>query len=176
MATHLYNAMSPFAHRAPGAIGAALIDDRVTVGLIPDGIHSHPASLRLAIRCKGTDRIALVTDMMSAAGMPPGSYELGGQRVTVDETSARIENGSLAGSILTLDTALRNIVRWTDVTPAAAIHMMTEVPARVLGLSRTGRLATGHDADLTLFGADLSVQWTVIGGKVMERRKEVMAS
>ncbi len=117
MATHLYNAMSPFGHRAPGVIGAALVDDRVTVGLIADGVHSHPASVRLAIRAKGADRIALVSDIMPAAGMPPGVYTLGGQTVTVDETTAKLADGTLAGSIATLDQAVRNIVRWTDATP-----------------------------------------------------------
>ena len=77
MATHLFNAMSPFGHREPGAIGAVLTDGRVTAGLIADGVHSHPAALRLAFQAKGPDRIALVTDMMAAAGMPPGTYRLG---------------------------------------------------------------------------------------------------
>jgi N-acetylglucosamine-6-phosphate deacetylase len=166
MATHLYNAMSPFEHRAPGAIGAALTDDRVTVGLIADGIHSHPASLQLAVRAKGAVRIALVSDLMAAGGMPPGRYELGGQPVTVDEDSARLADGTLAGAILTLDGAIRNIVRWTDATPAQAIGMATEVPARLLGLADAGRIAVGCDADLVLFDEDLRVQATYIAGRL----------
>lgn len=171
MATHLYNAMSPFGHRAPGAIGAALTDDRVTVGLIADGIHSHPASLALALRAKGADRVALVSDLMAAAGMGPGTYALGGQRVTVDATSARLEDGTLAGAILTLDQAIRNVVRWTDATPAAAIRMASEVPARVLGLSRAGHIAVGRDADLVLFDAQLTVMATLVGGEPAYRRE-----
>lgn len=170
MVTHLFNAMPPFQHRAPGAMGAALVDDRVTAGLIPDGIHSHPASLRLAIKTKGPDRIVLVTDMMSAAGMPAGSYELGGQRVIVDERSARIESGSLAGSILTLDQAIRNVVRWTDLSPVQAIRMATEVPARLLGLERIGRIVVGADADLVLLDQQLCLHSTIIRGDVVVER------
>ena len=172
MATHLYNAMSPFSHRSPGAIGATLDDDRLTAGLIVDGVHSHPVSVRLALRAKGTERICLVSDMMSAAGMPPGRYRLGGREVVVDETSARLLDGTLAGSILTLDQAIRNVVAWTGTTVADAIRMASEVPARLLGLTRTGRLAVGCDADLTLFDNRLMVTGTMVGGQTVYRREE----
>src|SRR6266545_4624461 len=89
MVTHLYNAMSGFNHRTPGTVGAALLDDRVVVGLIADGVHSHRASVRLALRAKGADRVALVTDAIAGAGMEPGAYSLHGQEVLVDETAAR---------------------------------------------------------------------------------------
>ena len=167
MATHLYNAMSPFGHRAPGVIGAALVDDRVTVGLIADGVHSHPASLRLAVRAKGADRIALVSDIMPAAGMPPGVYIFGGQQVTVDKTTARLADGTLAGSIATLDQAVRNIVRWTDATPVDALRMAGEVPARTLGLPDRGRIAPGAIADIALFDDALTVQATIARGRVV---------
>jgi N-acetylglucosamine-6-phosphate deacetylase len=170
MATHLYNAMSPFGHRAPGAIGAALTDERVTVGLIADGVHSHPASLRLAVRAKGTDRVALVTDMMAGAGMPPGRYQLGGQPVVVDDTASHLDDGTLAGAILTLDQAVRNAVRLAGVTPAQALRMATEVPARLLGLTESGRIVAGAIGDLALFDENLRVVATFIGGEMAYRR------
>ena len=170
MATHLYNAMSPFGHRAPGVIGAGLVDDRVTVGLIADGVHSHPASLQLAVRAKGADRIALVSDIMPAAGMPPGVYLFGGQQVTVDGRSARLADGTLAGSITTLDQAVRNIVCWTDATPVDALRMAGEVPARTLGLSDRGRIVTGAIADIALFDDDLTVRVTIARGRIVYQR------
>ncbi|MGH2557766.1 MAG: N-acetylglucosamine-6-phosphate deacetylase [Thermomicrobiales bacterium] len=171
MATHLFNAMSPFLHRQPGVIGATLIEDRITAGLIPDGIHCHLAALQLAVRAKGWQRIAIVTDMMTAAGMPPGTYGLMGQQVTVSEGSARLADGTLAGSIIMMDEAVRNVVRWTEATPAQALSMASEVPARVLGLERTGRLAAGYDADLTVFDDQLRVMETIIGGQTVYRRE-----
>jgi N-acetylglucosamine-6-phosphate deacetylase len=172
MATHLYNAMSPFHHRDPGVIGGALVDDRVTVGLIPDGIHSHPASLRLAVRAKTPERIAIVTDMMSAAGMAAGVYHLGGQEVIVDEQSARLASGALAGSIILMDEAVRNIIRWTEATPAEAMMMASAAPARVLGLAQTGEIVAGYRADLTLLDQNWSIIATVIDGEVVYRREE----
>ena len=170
MATHLYNAMSPFGHRAPGAIGAALTDERVTVGLIADGVHSHPASLRLAVRAKGTDRVALVTDMMAGAGMPPGRYQLGGQPVVVDDTASHLDDGTLAGAILTLDQAVRNAVRLAGVTPAQALRMATEIPARLMGQTEGGRIVAGALGDLALLDDDLHVVATIIGGEMAYRR------
>jgi len=170
MATHLYNAMSPFAHRSPGVVGAALIDDRVTVGLIADGVHSHPASVQLAVRAKGPTRIALVSDMMPAAGMPSGRYEFGGQPVQVEGAIAKRDDGTLAGSVVTLDQAIRNVAHWTDATIADALRMTTEVPARLLGLPDLGKIATGYLADLALFDDDLNLEATIIGGQVVYRR------
>lgn len=171
MATHLYNAMSPFGHRAPGSVGAALADDRVTVGLIADGAHSHPASLRLAFKAKGADRIALVSDMMPATGMPPGIYEFGGQKVRVDGTTAKLDDGTLAGSVVTLDQMVRNLVRWTGATTVEALRMASEVPARLLGLTDFGRIVPGAVADLVMFDSDLQVQATIVDGEVVYQRE-----
>lgn len=171
MATHLYNAMSPFGHRAPGAIGAALTDDRVSVGLIADGVHAHPASVDLAVRSKGAGRIALVTDMMAAAGMPPGTYALGGQRVNVDGAAARLADRTLAGSIVTMDQAVRNMAMWMGDTMLGAIFQMAGgTPARLLGLHRRGAIGVGGDADLVLLDADLRVRMTIIGGEIVYER------
>jgi len=167
MATHLYNAMSPFGHRAPGAIGAALVDDRVVVGLIVDGVHSHAASVALAVRAKGAERIALITDMISAAGMGPGKYQLGGQAVTVDGQAARLADGTLAGSIVTMDQAVRNAVAWGRATPGQALRMASTTPAEALGLAHTGRLCVGCDADLVLLDDALHVTATIIAGQVV---------
>jgi N-acetylglucosamine-6-phosphate deacetylase len=165
MATHLFNAMSPFTHRAPGAVGAILADDRVVAGLIVDGIHTDPLSIRLAIRAKGVDGIVLVTDMMSAAGLSSGEYALGGKTVMVDATSARLEDGTLAGSIITMDQAVRNTATWGGVTVAEALSMATQVPARLIGSVDVGRLAAGLDADIVLFDEDLHVHATYVGGR-----------
>ena len=102
MATHLYNAMSPFAHRAPGAVGAVLTDDRIVAGIIADGVHAHYAALNLALKAKGPAGLALVTDAVAAAGCAPGRYRLGGPVVISDGSTARLEDGTLAGSTLTM--------------------------------------------------------------------------
>ncbi len=170
MATHLYNAMSPFRHRAPGAVGAAFLDDRITIGLIADGVHSHPASLRLAFKMKHVSRTALVTDMMAAVGMPPGTYTLGGQKVIVDSTSARLADGTLAGSLLTMDQAVRNMLEWVSINVADILRMASETPARLLGLTKVGAIREGMDADLVLLDTNLHVQATIIGGEVVYER------
>ena len=165
MATHLFNAMTSIHHRAPGAMVATLVEDRVTAGLIPDGVHSHPATVRLAIKTKGVDSITVVSDMMAACGLGPGTYPLGTMTVTVTEESARLEDGTLAGSILTMDQALRNLVDWSECTPAEAIHMMTAVPARLLGDVTRGRLVVGARADITTWNSALEPTHTIVGGE-----------
>jgi len=170
LVTHLYSAMSGFGHRAPGAVGAALTDDRVTVGVIADGVHCHPASVRLAVRAKGPDAVALVTDAIAGAGMEPGVYKLDGQDILVDETLAKLPNGKLAGSVLTLDQAVRNVVEWAGSSVAEACRMASEIPARVLGLRSKGRLVAGCDADLVLLDEGLRVLETFREGRSLYRR------
>jgi N-acetylglucosamine-6-phosphate deacetylase len=164
MGTHLFNAMSPFRHRAPGSVGAALLDDRLTVGIIPDGVHCHHAALRLAVKAKGADRVCLVTDAIAGAGMPPGMYQLDGQDVQVTDTLAQLEDGTLAGSILTFDQGVRNVVKW-GYSVADACRMSSEVPAKLLGLSSKGSLSPGFDADLVLLDPELRVLSTFVEGR-----------
>src|SRR5262249_54448047 len=111
--THLFNAMPPLDHRAPGLAGVLLTDREVKVGLIVDGVHLAPATVALAWQSKGATRTTLVTDAMAALGMPPGAYRLGTGEVTVDGVSARLADGRLAGSLLSMDQALRNLVAYT---------------------------------------------------------------
>ncbi|HID51992.1 MAG TPA: N-acetylglucosamine-6-phosphate deacetylase [Anaerolineae bacterium] len=165
--THLFNAQSPLHHREPGLPGALLTDERVTIGLIPDGIHVHPALVKLVWQAGG-NRLTLVTDAMAALGMPPGEYELGDFRVTVDETTCRLPDGTLAGSILSLDTAVCNLIAFTGCTLPQALTTVTTIPARLLGLDgRKGQIAPGYDADLVLLTPDLQVAAAVVGGEVV---------
>jgi N-acetylglucosamine-6-phosphate deacetylase len=151
--THLYNAMSPLGHREPGLMGALLVS-QVPVGMIADGIHSHPAMVKVAYRCKGADGIAIVTDAMEAMGMASGSYRLADRTVVVDDKTARLADGTLAGSILTMDAGVRNMAEFTGCTQAEALTMASATPARILGLNRKGRIAEGCDADLTILDSN----------------------
>lgn len=168
--THLYNAMPALGHRAPGLAGAALTHAQVFAGLIADGIHCHPAMLQLAWRMMGAQRVCLVTDAMAALGMPPGVYRLGDFDVTVDENSARLADGRLAGSVLTLEQALRNVMRWCDLSLAQALPALTSTPAAVLGLPEWGRVARGLPANLTLVDGQGRVQMTVAAGEMVFNR------
>lgn len=159
--THLYNAMAPFHHRRSGALAAALLDDRLTALVIADGVHVDSAALRIAVRCKGR-RLALATDAMAGAGMPPGRYPLAGQAVDCDGTSARLPDGTLAGSTLTMDAAVRNLVRLAGVTPADALFAASLAPRRLLGLPDP--LTVGASADLVVLDTHLAVQATFCNG------------
>lgn len=166
--THLFNAMPSLLHRDPGLPGALLTDDRVTVGLIADGIHTHPAIVKLVWQALGPQRLNLVTDAMAALGMPPGTHWLGDYPVIVDGHSCRLADGTLAGSILPLDQALRNLVLFSGCSVADALATVTATPARLLGLEQDlGRLAPGLRADLVVLSPDLHVLMTMIGGEVV---------
>jgi N-acetylglucosamine-6-phosphate deacetylase len=166
LATHLYNAMSPLRHRAPGAVGAALADDRLTVMLIADGVHVHPAALNVALRSKGPERVVLVTDAIAAAGAPPGRYALAGAEVVSDGQTARLADGTLAGSTLTLDRAVRMMAGLAGARLEDALAMASSVPAAAVGLTDVGRIAVGQAADLTLWSAAMEVTATLVGGVV----------
>jgi N-acetylglucosamine-6-phosphate deacetylase len=170
LATHLYNAMSPLHHRAPGVVGAALADDRMTVMVIPDGVHVHPAALNVALRAKGPDRVVLVTDAVAAAGAPAGRYALAGIEVISDGQSARLADGTLAGSTLTLDRAVRMMAGVAGARLEDALAMASTVPAAAIGLADVGRIAVGQTADLALWSATMEVTATIVGGGVVFRR------
>jgi N-acetylglucosamine-6-phosphate deacetylase len=164
--THLFNAMPPIEHRAPGLAIALLNDARVTVGIIPDGVHVHPALIDLAMKQKTPARLNVVTDAMAALGMPPGNYVLGEAHVHVDETSARLHDGRLAGSILNMRDALVNQTRFAHSSLRDALATMTTTPARVLHLeNERGNIALGYVADLVLLASDLRVIATMVQGQ-----------
>jgi N-acetylglucosamine-6-phosphate deacetylase len=165
-ATHLFNAMSPLGHREPGLAGAALADPRVTVGIIPDGIHVAADVVRVAATAAGPARVSVVTDATAGLGMSPGRYVLGGRDVVLDGTSVRLEgDGRLAGSALTADQALRHFRSFVDWPLGDIVGTMTAVPARLLSLNDRGRIDVGLRADLTLVTDDLEVVATYIGGE-----------
>jgi N-acetylglucosamine-6-phosphate deacetylase len=167
LGTHLYNAMRPLAHREPGTVGALLTDDRVKVGIIADGVHVHEAALRLAHRAKGSEGLILVTDAMQAAGMPPGDYELGRRKVHLEDGAVRLPDGTLAGSALTMDEAVRNAVRFLGISPAKAVRMAAETPAAALNLDGKGQIAVGCDADFVLLDAEGTVLETIVAGETL---------
>ena len=169
--THLFSAMPPFAHRAPGLVGALLSSD-VPVGLIVDGVHVHPAAVKTVFRTKGARGITLVTDAMMAMGMGPGQYMLGDRAVTVDATSARLDSETLAGSILQMDAAIRNVIEYTGCTLADALTMASATPARVLGLEKKGRIEEGGDADLLVLNKALRVEMTIARGEIVYERNK----
>ena len=163
-ATHTFNAMRPLDHREPGLLGAVLTDNSLTADIIVDGIHVAPAVVDLFVRAKGLERSVLITDAISATGMPEGIYSLGGLEVRVHDGRCE-SDGRLAGSVLTLDRAIRNTIDFAGVSLQHAIRMSTFNPARVLGIEkRKGILTSGADADITVFTPKGEVIRTIIGG------------
>jgi N-acetylglucosamine-6-phosphate deacetylase len=159
VATHLYNAMPAIGHRTPGPIVALLEDERVTVELINDGTHLHPASFQFAYHHAGAARVALITDAMDAAGFGDGQYQLGPLAVEVKDGVARlVEGGSIAGSTLTLDTAFRRSVTIDGLSVDDAVRSLSANPARLLGVDdKVGSLDPGKDADLVVLDAEFTV-------------------
>jgi N-acetylglucosamine-6-phosphate deacetylase len=170
-AVHVFNAMRPFAHRDPGILGATLTDDRVRAEVIADGVHVDPAALRLLIRAKGASRTVLVTDAVSATGMCPGQYHLGEMEIVLGDDprtglpTCRNREGAIAGSVLTQDRAVRNMVAMAGVSLQDAVRMASYNPARLLGVEqRKGWLREGADADVALLNPDGTVAGAMIRG------------
>ncbi|HAF61687.1 MAG TPA: N-acetylglucosamine-6-phosphate deacetylase [Anaerolineaceae bacterium] len=164
-ATHMFNGMRNFDHREPGIVGACLLDDRVTCEMICDGIHLHPAAMQIIIKMKGNERVALISDSISANGIPDGVYDYLGLKVTVNNNEVRLPDGTLAGSTLSLNKAVSNLVKMTGVDLPTAVRMASLNPARQIGLSETkGSIEVGKDADIILFDEDINIKRTFIKG------------
>src|SRR2546427_2560690 len=156
-ATHMYNAMRPFTHRDPGVIGAVLTSPEINAELIADGVHVEEGAIKLLLQAKGAERVILVSDGLSATGMPDGKYMLGDFEITVSNGVCRNAAGVLAGSTLTLDRALRNVVSF-GVPLVNAVRMLTLNPATLLGMEfKKGCLRVGADADILLLDEGLRV-------------------
>lgn len=162
-ATHLFNAMNAYHHRKPGIVGAVFGSD-VTCDIIADLMHTHPSALELAYRVK-KEKLMLITDAMRAGCMKCGSYDLGGRQVSVSGNKAELEDGTLAGSVLKLNEAVKNMKEYTSMSMVQAVSAVTQVPARKLGVKK-GELKEGYDADIVIFDEDLSIIMTIIEGEV----------
>ena len=163
---HLFNGMSPFNHRLPGLAGAALDQTGLYAEIVLDGIHVHPAAARIALHAKGIDRLMLVTDATQAAGLGDGVYvRPGNRKIIVKDGAARLESGTLAGSILTMNRALANACAFLDLAPEQAIRLATCIPAESLHLPAKGSLAPGFDADVILFDDEIKIRAAFVGGR-----------
>ncbi|WP_242212307.1 N-acetylglucosamine-6-phosphate deacetylase [Bacillus cereus group sp. BfR-BA-01383] len=170
-ATHLYNQMRGLHHREPGVVGHVLLNPDVMVEVITDGIHIHPDMVKLAYKLKGPKKVSVITDAMRAKGLEDGLYELGGQPVHVKDGSARLEDGTLAGSILKMDQAFRNVIEFTGCSIEDAVLMTSVNQAEEFGLNNKGALAVGKDADFVVMTDKLHVYDTVRLGIHMKEGK-----
>lgn len=166
--THLFNGMRNFTHREPGVIGALLDHPDTFVELIADGVHVHPAALKMAIKTKGIDKVILISDAMRASGLKDGTYTLGNQKVIVKNQVARIESGSLAGSLLRLIDGVKYVYETLNIPLYEAIAMATINPAKAIKVDKTkGSIAIGKDADFIVFDNALNIKTTIKMGKVI---------
>lgn len=152
--THTFNAQPALHHREPGLTGATLVDDRLYAEFISDGVHLHDDIVKLICRAKGAQRAVAITDAMEAAGMPDGEYALGGQPVIVKDGQARLKNGTLAGSVLTMKQALYNLIHRFGIAPVDAVRMCTATPAEGIGENVYGHMVVGSPVPLTRWSKD----------------------
>jgi N-acetylglucosamine-6-phosphate deacetylase len=165
-ATHMFNAMRPLGHRDPGILGEALMDDRLSAEIIADGIHVDPLVVSLFLRVKGAETAVLVTDATAATGMPDGRYRLGSLEVDVEDGKCMVK-GKLAGSVLTMDKAVRNVVKFAHWDLQQAVRLATLNPARATGLpANTGTLVPGVAADIVVLSPKGEVLKTIVRGQV----------
>jgi len=166
-ATHGFNAMRPLDHREPGIVGEMLTDSRLSADIIADGIHLDPAIVELFLKAKGVDAAVLITDAISATGMPDGRYRLGSFEVEV-KNGRCLAGGKLAGSVLTMDRAVRNVMQFAHWDLQHAVRLATLNPARVTGLANRGKLEAGAEADFVVLSPTGEVRNTIVRGEVSE--------
>ena len=165
--THTYNAMTPLTHRNPGVVGAIMESDEVYAELILDGIHvSYPAA-KVLLKAKGIDRVVLITDSMEASGLEDGQYKIGNQAVYVKDNSARLESGTLAGSVLSMNKAVKNAYQHLGLTIYEAVKLASYNPAKNLNLINLGELAINKKADIIMFDEEINVDFVMVDGKVL---------
>ncbi|MFR7591443.1 MAG: N-acetylglucosamine-6-phosphate deacetylase [Longibaculum sp.] len=164
--THTYNAMTPLTHRAPGVVGAVMINDSVYAELILDGIHVNFAAAKALLRTKGKDKLILITDSIEAAGLPDGTYKLGNQPVYVKDGEARLANGALAGSIANMNDCVRNAYHHLGLTLNEAVNLASYNPAKSLGEDLLGEIKEGNYADLIFFNDHIDIEKTMIKGQI----------
>jgi N-acetylglucosamine-6-phosphate deacetylase len=165
-ATHIFNAMSGLNHREPG-VAAAVLNSDIYCELIADKIHLHPAMYKLLVNAKGSGKLILITDAIRAACMKSGAYDLGGQQVTVENGAARLSDGTLAGSVLRLNEAVKNLWENTELSLQQVIRTVTMNPAKLIGLdSEIGSLEVGKKADIIIFDNNIDIKTTIIDGRL----------
>src|SRR6266705_2759451 len=165
--THCFNAMRPLLHRAPGPLAAIAQTEQVRGELIADGVHVHPAAMNALVKLLGPERTIVITDALAAAGVHEATFDFAGQPAKVIRGAARLYDGTITGSVLTMDQALRNLLQMTEVSLQQAVGMLTLNPAQAAQVSdRKGRLQAGYDADLLIFDSSLALQATICWGKV----------
>jgi N-acetylglucosamine-6-phosphate deacetylase len=166
-ATHTFNAMRPLDHRKPGILGEVMTNDAITCDVIADGIHVDRSMVKLLARAKGQNKLALITDALSATGMPDGKYQLGTLEIEVKD-GVCLHKGTFAGSILTLDRAVRNLMQFAGWDLRSAVQAATLNPARSAGISKKGTIEPGGDADFAVLSRDGEVRATVVGGNLIQ--------
>jgi N-acetylglucosamine-6-phosphate deacetylase len=177
LVTHMFNGMHPLHHRRPGMVGAGLNSPDLTCELIADGLHVDPAVVRMLVSAKGADRIALITDCMHAAGLPEGDYDMGeGAWITVQDGLAKIKGTeTIAGSTLTMEQAVKNVVQFAGVSVVEASRMASGNQARLLGRPGiTGRIVVDGAADLVVLDDELTVRATMVGGEWIHREEDTV--
>ena len=171
--THMFNGMPGLHHRSPGTLGGCLAEDRLFAQIICDGIHIHPQMVKMAVRAKTPIRTILITDAICGSGLPDGEYQINGQEMRVVDGVSRTLDGGLSGSTLTLDRAVKNTLDFTGLSLNEVLPMATSVPAKAMGWAKQkGIISPGADADIIILERNLQVRLTMVGGRVIYRKKK----